>query len=309
MLAYALQLAVLILIPLWIVVTLVRRRDDDRFRWGLRVLYGAAFLLYVFVAGRWDLGSVYLRYVIAVAFVAAALVSLRRAGARPLLAPGWRHEWPSYLGSLALAGIFAGFALGAVRGRLLTDEAVELAFPLRDGWYYVGQGGDSRLVNYHNVYPAQRFALDIVALDRRGARARGLYPADLGRYVIFDAEVRSPCDGQIIAAVDGREDLVPPTMDRANPAGNHVVIACGDALVLLAHLRRGSVAVQANAAVGAGDLLGNVGNSGNTSEPHLHIHAVRARGAAATALQGEGAPIVFDGRFLARNMTVRVGAQ
>src|SRR5690606_27402446 len=98
-----------------------------------------------------------------------------------------------------------------------------------------------------------------------------------------------PCAGQIIAAVDGFADLVPPRTDPVNPAGNHVVVACGRVDVELAHLRQGSIVVRAGDMVGAGDALGRVGNSGNTTEPHLHVHAVDRQ-------SGEGVEMTFKGR-------------
>jgi murein DD-endopeptidase MepM/ murein hydrolase activator NlpD len=83
-------------------------------------------------------------------------------------------------------------------------------------------------------------------------------------------------------------------------AGNHVVLACAGASVVLTHLQQGSVRVPAGAVVQVGDPLARVGNSGNTSQPHLHLHAERG-GAAGEILTGRGVPIELDGRFLVRN--------
>ena len=93
-------------------------------------------------------------------------------------------------------------------------------------------------------------------------------------------------------------DLTPPHSDPAHPVGNHVALACDghDAIVYLAHMQEGSVLVQTGDEVQTGQPLGKVGNSGNTSEPHLHIHA---------ELDGKGVPLTFDGRFLVRNQIVR----
>ena len=74
--------------------------------------------------------------------------------------------------------------------------------------------------------------------------------------------------------------------------------------MLLAHLQRGSVQVKAGDNVRTGQPIARVGNSGNLSEPHLHIHAVKA-GSAASLLAGEGLLMLFDGRFLVRNQVVR----
>jgi murein DD-endopeptidase MepM/ murein hydrolase activator NlpD len=142
--------------------------------------------------------------------------------------------------------------------------------------------------------------VDIVALNGVGTRATALYPSELERYAIFGRPVRSPCHGLIVAAVDGLVDNVPPQRDKGKPSGNHVVVACHGVRVILAHLQRGSVSVQPGASVASGDLVGRAGNSGNTSEPRLHVHAVRARtdGPAGTDV---AIPILFDETFAVRN--------
>jgi murein DD-endopeptidase MepM/ murein hydrolase activator NlpD len=66
-----------------------------------------------------------------------------------------------------------------------------------------------------------------------------------------------------------------PAARRAEPAPLAVVIGCKGINVVLAHLRRGSIAVRLSESVTAGQGLAEAGNSGNTSEPHLHRHAVR----------------------------------
>jgi len=68
----------------------------------------------------------------------------------------------------------------------------------------------------------------------------------------------------------------------------------------MAHMMQGSVAVQAGDAVREGAFMGQVGNSGNTTQPHLHIHVERG-GAPGEILDGRGVPATFNGRFLVRN--------
>jgi hypothetical protein len=190
----------------------------------------------------------------------------------------------------------------AARGLGHGDQrAAELSFPLEGGTYYVGQGGDSPLLNHHNTNRAQRFALDVFRLNAAGTRAAGIYPSDPSRYAVFGAGIHSPCAGEVIETRDGNPDHRPSGTDRENPAGNHVVVRCAkeDVDVALAHIRENSVAVERGERVVEGQLLGRVGNSGNTSEPHLHVHAVRT--GSGSVLEGEGVPMVFDGRFPVRN--------
>lgn len=83
-----------------------------------------------------------------------------------------------------------------------------------------------------------------------------------------------------------------------------MVIRCAKQAVdvLLAHMMNGSVAVKVGQNVEVGQFLGRVGNSGNSSEPHLHIHAVKA--GSGSVLDGEGVSVRFDGRFLVRNSLI-----
>ncbi len=74
-----------------------------------------------------------------------------------------------------------------------------------------------------------------------------------------------------------------------------MVVQCEDAEITLAHMKENSIVVDTLDTVEVGDLLGKVGNSGNTTEPHLHIHAVK---------DGKGIPVTFNNRFLVRNSIV-----
>jgi hypothetical protein len=77
------------------------------------------------------------------------------------------------------------------------------------------------------------------------------------------------------------------------------MLRCAAADVLLGHMQPGSVRVRVGADIAAGAWLGSVGNSGNTGEPHLHIHA-QDPGPAGAPLGGDPRPIRLNGRFPVR---------
>jgi murein DD-endopeptidase MepM/ murein hydrolase activator NlpD len=175
--------------------------------------------------------------------------------------------------------------------------------PLRlpfDGEWFVGWGGRTVRQNYHAAHPDQRFAYDLV-VTRDGKSHQGDGRA-LEQYYCWGRPILAPGAGTVTTAVDGLPDQQIGQTDSANAPGNHVVLDHGNGeFSLLAHLKRGTVAVKAGDRVQAGAKLGECGNSGNTSEPHLHYHLQNS----AVFGRGEGLPAQFqsytaDGRPVER---------
>lgn len=299
--------AILLVVPFVLAVVLLRRRHKSKVDWLFATVTALAFGAYALMVGRWDLFSYYLRPLLAVVLVAAVVISFVRVRRSPWFArPEGAGGWVSVVSGVLVAGLFVALAGYALSGLRAPAESVALSFPLRQGVAFVGQGGANPLLNYHNTNRSQAYALDILALNPAGLHAWGLAPADPAQYEIWSHEVGAPCDGTVAESRDGLADQRPPTTDTSNPAGNHVVIRCEGASpavdVLLAHLQNGSVTVTEGERVEAGQVVGQVGNTGNTSEPHLHVHAVRT--GSGTVLDGEAVPILFGGDFLVRNSLV-----
>ncbi len=291
-----------VLLPLAFIRWLWRAKEGDRTIRLLRLLIAACAVSLFYFVGMWGFYSYYLRYFMLAFFVIAAF----RAYARRMK----RHPMKASRGSIEARLVFLVILLAlnalAISGYFYSGKPVELSFPLKSGVYYVIQGGNSRVTNpFHGLYKTIN-AVDIVKLNLWGNRAQGLFPSALSRYAVFGETIHSPCRGQVSEAVDGLPDLAPHDIDLKHPAGNHVVIRCKGVNVLLAHMKKGSVSVREGDRVTKGQPMGRVGNSGNTFEPHLHIHAVRSPNG---SLRGPSVPILFDGRFLTLNSLVRSGDQ
>ncbi|MGZ4963169.1 MAG: DUF3887 domain-containing protein [Limisphaerales bacterium] len=150
-------------------------------------------------------------------------------------------------------------------------NTTELSLPFKGKWL-VFWGGDTGKLNHHHDVPAQKFAFDILGVDEKGETHHGD-----GRknedYVCFGREILAPADGVVVEAIDGVRDNTPGALNPYCLVGNCVVIQHStNEFSVLAHFQSGTVAVKAGDHVKRGQLLGKCGNSGNSSEPHLHYH-------------------------------------
>jgi murein DD-endopeptidase MepM/ murein hydrolase activator NlpD len=165
-------------------------------------------------------------------------------------------------------------------------------FPLRGVWY-VGYGASFH--TGHRWAIPEEFALDIAKIGESGLSHKG-DGARFDDYYAYGADVLAAADGHVISAAnDQPED--PSAMQRPNETqeayfarlqkeqgerlakgltaitGNYVMIDHGkNEYSLYAHLQPGSVRVHVGAQVKTGDVIGKLGSSGNSTEPHLHFH-------------------------------------
>ncbi|NQD35454.1 M23 family metallopeptidase [Permianibacter sp. IMCC34836] len=180
----------------------------------------------------------------------------------------------------------------------------KLQLPFTGEWYAFW-GGRTAEQNYHVINRGQRFAYDLLVL-RDGSSYRG-DASKKENYYCWNQPILAPAAGTVTEVVTELPDNEPGQTDPAHAAGNHVMLDLGNQeYALLAHLQHGSVQVKVGDKVSSGQLLGRCGNSGNTSEPHLHFHLQNA----AHFGEGDGLPAFFnnylaDGNKVARGEPLR----
>jgi murein DD-endopeptidase MepM/ murein hydrolase activator NlpD len=164
-------------------------------------------------------------------------------------------------------------------------QAAAIGPPLRGGTWLTGNGpanasGHRRALIPVNGTPsiAQRFAIDYVKVDEQGRRFSGDSLRNESYYAQGE-EALAVAAGTVAAITDGIPENVPGITSRAVPitmetvGGNYVVLDLGDGrFAFYAHLQPGSLRVKPGDRVRRGQVLGLVGNSGNSTEPHLHFH-------------------------------------
>jgi hypothetical protein len=203
------------------------------------------------------------------------------------------------------------------------DDPVVVELPLRGEWSVERSPAD-RIPSHGTDMLGQRYAYDLVRTDHR--TGLHLHPAGTLRWLLIGGRtwdcygwgqpVHAALDGVIVQAVDGvaerqwlhvaRESWVAVKntlafarrgLDAARLAGNHVIMATGGMYALYAHLAPGSVVVTRGQQIRAGEVLGRVGHSGNSTAPHLHFHLMDS----ADPLQARGIPCAFSAYLVERD--------
>jgi len=153
----------------------------------------------------------------------------------------------------------------------LERNTTEMILPFKEEWT-VFWGGDTKELNYHVESEAQKNAFDIVITDKNGKsfKTDGKTNED---YYAFGKELIAPCDAEVVLSVDGIKDNIPGELNPIYIPGNTVILKTkNDEFLFFAHFKQNSIVVKQGQKVKQGELLGLCGNSGNSSEAHLHYH-------------------------------------
>ncbi|PCC73919.1 Peptidase family M23 [Nannocystis exedens] len=149
-------------------------------------------------------------------------------------------------------------------------RSAPMGLPFRGEWL-VFWGGDRKELNHHVDHPSQRRAADLVIVDASGKSHKGDGRA-LTDYYAYGQDILAMADGVVVSVVDGVHDSPIGELNPYIAPGNMVVLRHeGEVHSVYAHLLPGSIKVKPGAKVRRGQVLGACGNSGNSSEPHLHV--------------------------------------
>jgi murein DD-endopeptidase MepM/ murein hydrolase activator NlpD len=120
-------------------------------------------------------------------------------------------------------------------------------------------------------------------------------PTILNNWFVYGVELLAVADGVVTSVLNDQPDITPflpnpNKLTKQTAAGNHVVVEMDNGLsYVFGHMQPGSVKVKVGDRVTTGQVLGLVGNSGNTDAPHLHMHVMTG----SDIFQGRGIPYEF----------------
>jgi len=175
--------------------------------------------------------------------------------------------------ALNAQGQISGLSIKPAGSELQAQDrnATPLKLPFRNEWLVVW-GGPTVEQNIHHDQPNQRFALDLVMVGP-GDKSYSDDGVENSDYYCYGRDIYAPGPGEVVMVVDGVPDNTPGSMNPYAAMGNCVMIKhASNEYSVLAHFQPATIKVKKGQKVKAGDLIGKCGNSGNSSEPHLHYH-------------------------------------
>lgn len=172
------------------------------------------------------------------------------------------------------------------------DCKVDYILPFTGKWTVFNGGADKALSHSWDIIP-QRYAYDFIIMDDEGKSFRG-DSKNLQSYYCYGEDVIAPADGIVVKVSNKhRDSRVTGTKvfcDTWDIRGNFIVIKHAEKeFSVVAHLIPGSIPQQVGDKVKQGEVIGKCGNSGNTSEPHIHFQLQSGKSFFASA----GLPISF----------------
>lgn len=174
-----------------------------------------------------------------------------------------------------------------VTARVVPAEGFAGRLPIQGIWYVAAEHG---ALDPHKRFVAEAFAYDFLKIGGEGRS----YEGSGGRnsdYFAYGAPVLAAADGEVVYMKNDVPENVPGQAMAATPGGNSIVIRHeGNIYTYYAHMRPSGMQVGVGDTVVAGDAIGEVGNSGDSVEPHLHFHAMSGPDAG----QSAGIPALFE---------------
>lgn len=207
-----------------------------------------------------------------------------------------KHKLSCYVGKYTEA-----LSMTAAPLTIINEEPVHIANPLTGEDWFAGNGPANSSVHRRaaipldgNLFIGQRFAIDWIQQFPDGNTYKG-DRLNNRSYLAYGKELLAVADGTVSRVMDGVQENVPGSRAQKitleNVCGNFVILDIGQGrFAFYAHMQPGSVRVKLGDRVKQGQVLGLLGNSGNSSEPHLHFHICNAN----SALSSEGLPYVCD---------------
>ncbi len=310
---FLINLYLQIILPTEMIYKLFTRSYDTIIEYALLATSVLAVVLFLFFFCYWEYTNFYLRYVYCFLTIMGTFFVIYRVTSSPSIPLGEFSDLTSRLPTVIWTIVLIIIDASIILDKAKKKDCFALAFPFKNGRFLVVDGGDGKksfFNNYHyygwkrrNVmnYDTMRFATDLIKMDRRGFANRRILSSSNEDYYIYGEKVYSPTEGEVVHVIANNDDNI-PYGKLPNDFGNRITIKNGNHYISLVHFKKDTIVVSVGQKLKAGDCLGQIGNSGISPRPHLHIQVVYCEDS--KYWLGKGVPIAFGNRYPVKNCLI-----
>lgn len=170
-------------------------------------------------------------------------------------------------------------------------SAISIEYPLKNGHFYISVGGQTG--TFHTSID-QKYALDIIRMPKFSEWFQ-FQNTNLNANSTYNTPVYSPCAGTVKKVVDGLPDQPIGISQAETNVGNGLILHCdGDFYVFMTHFKAGTIQAKVGDSVQTNQQLAQIGNSGHSGGPHLHIDAYRFGSSTSDVIP---LPITFNEKY------------
>lgn len=310
---YLISLYLQIILPLDAIDKILARGYDTIIDYILLTAYVVFLLYFIYSYSYWEYTNFYLRYVYGFFIILGVLLNIYRIFSNDNIVFGGLKDLENQPAIVIWTIALIIIDISIILSKIKKKNCLNLSFPFKSGRYLVIDGGDGKLsyfTNYHyygwknsNIknYYTMQYAVDLIKLNKYGF-ANKVLPKSNEDYYIFGEKVYSPIEGEVVKVEANKDDNI-PYGKLPNNWGNRVTIKSDNYFISLYHFKKDTLVVNVGQKLKVGDYLGEVGSSGQSTRPHLHIHAVYCEDN--NYLFGEGVPITFNNIYPVKNCVIR----
>lgn len=285
-------------------------KNKSRFSAFINISIVGLYIIVLYKQTVWpEYGSYYLKYVFLWLYIISTIPILVQLPKLNWFSKTNKFKWIITTVQIILLSItiyYFSLSFFAHKNLQQNIKIIDLKFPLKNGTYYISQGGSSVFNNHSNV--VEKYAVDIIKLNNFGRAWNNTFlsPKKNINYNIFQDTVYSPINGFVKYIYNNSEDHDAGNLIKHKGAKSNIIELQTDEgyKVVLAHLLINSMKVKVGDSVVKGQPIALVGNSGYSKAPHLHIHSYKTF-ISNNGLQGESIIISFDGKVLEKNDIIK----